>query len=108
MLEQHLVEFNQLAMTHAKGSEALINRVRLYENISIAVLLELKDSSMSGAHVPSQHVLVADPHILWKPEFCDVKLIQTIILMNELNSIIMKAKGIRYKTQSLACLGNLS
>ncbi|KAL5491699.1 hypothetical protein EMCRGX_G017036 [Ephydatia muelleri] len=93
LLEDHLVEFNQIAVTHASGSEAMLNRVMIRDNIGIAVLLELKDTG--------HHILVANAHIHWDPEFKDVKLIQTIMLMNELESIVFKAqneKGIGYKT----------
>ena len=99
-MEQYLVEFNQLAVAHAEGSEAMLNRVMLRDNIGIAVLLEVKDQT-STSHLPSQHILVANAHIHWDPEFSDVKLIQTIMFMNELDSIILKAQsehGIGYKT----------
>ena len=35
-----------------------------------------------------QPLLVATCHVHWDPEFCDVKLIQTMMLMNELKNII--------------------
>ena len=35
-----------------------------------------------------QPILVSTCHVHWDPEFCDVKLIQTMMLMNELKSII--------------------
>lgn len=96
LLEQHLIEFNQLAVAHAEGADAMLNRVMVRDNIGIAALLEFKDASVPGSvHAPTQHLLVANAHIHWDPEFCDVKLIQTIMLMNELDSIIMKAQGER-------------
>ena len=102
LLENYLIEFNQLAMAHAEGSEAMLNRVMLRDNIGIAALLELKDSN-PHVHHPPQHILVSNAHIHWDPEFCDVKLIQTIMLMNELDTIILRAqseRGIGYKTQA--------
>ena len=93
------MEFNQLAVAHAEGSEAMLNRVMPRDNIGIAVLLEMKN--VNGIHLPPQHFLVANAHIHWDPEFRDVKLIQTIMLMNELDTISMKAqseRGIGYKT----------
>ena len=33
-------------------------------------------------------LLVCTCHIHWDPEYCDVKLIQTMMLMNELKSIV--------------------
>ncbi|KAK0074246.1 hypothetical protein PV326_012602 [Microctonus aethiopoides] len=54
-------------------------------------------SAMSGEekqHVPTdpsqvqQLILVCTAHIHWDPEFCDVKLIQTMMLSNEIRSIL--------------------
>lgn len=98
-MEDYLIEFNQLAMAHAEGSESMLNRVMLRDNIGIAILLEVKPPS--GSHMLPQHILVANAHIHWDPEFADVKLIQTVMLMNELDSIVMRAqseKGIGFKT----------
>ncbi len=101
LIEKYLMEFNQLAVAHAEGSEAMLNRVMPRDNIGIAVLLEMKN--VNGIHLPPQHFLVANAHIHWDPEFADVKLIQTIMLMNELDTIIMRAqgeRGIGYKSPS--------
>ncbi|KAL0124860.1 hypothetical protein PUN28_006607 [Cardiocondyla obscurior] len=38
-----------------------------------------------------QPILVCTAHIHWDPEFCDVKLIQTMMLSNELRSILDQA-----------------
>ena len=73
-LNQYLIEFNQLAMDHAEGSESMLNRVMPRDNISIAVVLKLQTNS--GVRLPCQHILVANAHIHWDPEFADVKLIQ--------------------------------
>ena len=61
LLEDYLI---QLAMAHAEGSDAMLNRVMLKDNIGIAALLEVKDST--ALHMPSQHVLVYSkrPHSL--------------------------------------------
>ena len=80
-------------------SEAMLNRVMIRDNIGLAVLLELKEESPST--VP-QHLLVVNAHIHWDPEYCDVKLIQTIMLLNELENILKTAqseRGIGVKTQ---------
>lgn len=86
-------------MAHAEGSESMLNRVMVRDNIGIAILLEVQPPSNST--MPPQHILVANAHIHWDPEYADVKLIQTVMLMNELDSIVMKAqseKGLGYKT----------
>lgn len=41
--------------------------------------------------VVHQPLLVCTAHIHWDPEFCDVKLIQTMMLSNELRSIVDEA-----------------
>jgi len=40
-----------------------------------------------------QLVLVATCHVHWDPEFCDVKLIQTMMFMNRLQNIIKEAQA---------------
>ncbi len=97
-MDQYLIEFNQLAMAYAEGSDAMLNRVMLRDNIGIAALLELKDPSL---RLSPMHILVSNAHIHWDPEFCDVKLIQTVMLLQELDTIVMKAqseRGIGAKT----------
>lgn len=38
--------------------------------------------------IVQQPLLICTAHIHWDPEFCDVKLIQTMMLSNELKSIL--------------------
>lgn len=38
-----------------------------------------------------QLILVANAHMHWDPEFCDVKLIQTMMFLSELKSITERA-----------------
>ena len=77
-----MIEFNQLAMTHAQGSDVMLNRVMTKDNIALAVVLETRDGAWvtpppAEMGVPAQQsILVATAHIHWDPEFCDVKLIQ--------------------------------
>ena len=33
-------------------------------------------------------MVVANAHVHWDPEFCDVKLIQTIMMINELEQVV--------------------
>ena len=85
-MEEHVIEFNQLAMTHAQGSDVMLNRVMTKDNIALAVLLETREGTVNAVPegvwtVPApseaqQSILVATAHIHWDPEFCDVKLIQ--------------------------------
>lgn len=80
-------------MANASGADDMLNRVMTKDNIGIAALLELKDGySNYGSHInmPRQQVLVSNVHIHWDPEFKDVKLIQTVMLMHELMNIMQE------------------
>ncbi|XP_053986536.1 CCR4-NOT transcription complex subunit 6-like isoform X2 [Hylaeus anthracinus] len=96
LIKEHLVEFNQLAMANAEGSDNMLNRVMPKDNIGLAALLKTKEAAWDNG-VPSdpaqvqQPILVCTAHIHWDPEFCDVKLIQTMMLSNELRSILDQA-----------------
>lgn len=78
-------------MANAQGSEDMLNRVMTKDNIGIAALLELKDSPYNMGYGVGQQILVSNAHIHWDPEFRDVKLIQTVMLMNELTRIMKEA-----------------
>ncbi|XP_014767352.2 CCR4-NOT transcription complex subunit 6 isoform X2 [Drosophila ananassae] len=94
LIKEHLIEFNQLAMANAEGSDNMLNRVMPKDNIGLAALLKVKENAwepMSEVTQISQPLLVCTAHIHWDPEFCDVKLIQTMMLSNELKTIIDEA-----------------
>nr|CAG4640873.1 EOG090X06K5 [Eulimnadia texana] len=93
---EHLIEFNQLAMANAEGSDDMLNRVMTKDNIGLAALLETKEAAWSNGIRPDpsqihQPLLVCTAHIHWDPEYCDVKLVQTMMLMNELKQIALDA-----------------
>ncbi|KAH9636108.1 hypothetical protein HF086_008408 [Spodoptera exigua] len=114
LVKEHLIEFNQLAMANSEGSDNMLNRVMPKDNIGLAALIKTKeaawenglptDSSMLG-----QPILVCTAHIHWDPEFCDVKLIQTMMLSNELRTILdesarsLRLAGQRDNVQLLLC-----
>ncbi|XP_021915890.1 CCR4-NOT transcription complex subunit 6-like [Zootermopsis nevadensis] len=96
LIKEHLVEFNQLAMANAEGSDNMLNRVMPKDNIGLAALLKTKEAAWDNGLPPDvsqvhQPILVCTAHIHWDPEFCDVKLIQTMMLSNELRSILEEA-----------------
>ncbi|XP_037810851.1 CCR4-NOT transcription complex subunit 6-like isoform X2 [Lucilia sericata] len=94
LIKEHLIEFNQLAMANAEGSDNMLNRVMPKDNIGLAALLKVKETAwdpITEVTQISQALLVCTAHIHWDPEFCDVKLIQTMMLSNELKSIIDEA-----------------
>lgn len=83
-------------MANAEGSDNMLNRVMPKDNIGLAALLKVKESAWDGLPVDMaqnayQTILVCTAHIHWDPEFCDVKLIQTMMLSNELRSILEEA-----------------
>lgn len=92
LIKEHLVEFNQLAMANAEGSDNMLNRVMPKDNIGLAAVLKVKENAWEGLSPEqaaiSQPILVCTAHIHWDPEFCDVKLIQTMMLSNELKTIL--------------------
>uniref|UniRef100_A0A6Q2Z904 poly(A)-specific ribonuclease n=1 Tax=Esox lucius TaxID=8010 RepID=A0A6Q2Z904_ESOLU len=94
LVQKHTVEFNQVAMANSEGSEVMLNRVMTKDNIGVAVLLEVNKDMFSGGLKPPQEkqlLLVANAHMHWDPEFCDVKLIQTMMFLSELKSIAERA-----------------
>ena len=87
----HLIEFNQLALANAEGSDDMLNRVMTKDNIGLAALLETKEAAWSNGIRPDpsqihQPLLVCTAHLHWDPQYCDVKLVQTMMLMNEVIS----------------------
>jgi CCR4-NOT transcription complex subunit 6 len=88
LIKDHLLEFNQLAMANAEGSDDMLNRVMTKDNIGLAALLETRDAAWdNGIPVENPPLLVCTAHIHWDPEYCDVKLVQTMMLMHELRLI---------------------
>lgn len=86
---QHTVEFSRTACKVVDGcdnSETLINRTITKDNIGLLILFEIQ-SQQNNIHSSPKHVLVANAHLHWDPEFCDIKLVQTIILMNHIHKL---------------------
>lgn len=79
-------------MANADGLEHMLNRVMPKDNIGLAALLQTTESAWENAppdaQFISQPILVCTAHIHWDPEFCDVKLIQTMMLSNEIKTIL--------------------
>ncbi|KAG8184297.1 hypothetical protein JTE90_008982 [Oedothorax gibbosus] len=91
LVREHLMEFNQLAMANAEGSDDMLNRVMTKDNIGLAALLQTKAGAYSPGVDPSrmnQAILVCTAHIHWDPEYSDVKLIQTMMLVHEIKTFV--------------------
>ncbi|KAJ3109091.1 Glucose-repressible alcohol dehydrogenase transcriptional effector [Phlyctochytrium planicorne] len=79
--EKHTIEFQQLAMQkpELRKTEDVFNRVMVKDNIAIVTLLESKETQAK--------ILVANTHLHWDVAYKDVKLVQTAILMEELQRL---------------------
>ena len=78
------MEVNQLAAANSKDASDMLNRVMTKANIGIVALLEATDSDHFGANSDEgnpRQVIVSNVHMAWEPEYSDVKLIQTVLLM---------------------------
>ncbi|KAI9207102.1 Endonuclease/exonuclease/phosphatase [Polychytrium aggregatum] len=82
LIDKSLIEYQHYAMKRPglRGSEDVINRVMIKDNVAVAILLETKETH--------QRLVVANTHLHWDPQHRDVKLVQTAILMEELQRII--------------------
>ena len=73
-------------------SRGIIDFFLFQDNIALAALLETKDAVWdTSCPQPSearQQLLVCTAHIHWDPEFCDVKLIQSMMLVDQLKRLI--------------------
>jgi CCR4-NOT transcription complex subunit 6 len=152
LVKDYLIEFNQIAMATAEGSEDMLNRVMTKDNIGLAALLEVKQddsnssngnanngangdgsskspnsnsnnketsssnsnnsntngNSGSTSNANKQMLLVCTAHIHWDPDYCDVKLIQTLMFTNEIKRIIEQANREFKPNQILTSNSNIN
>jgi len=82
LVEKHTVEFQQIAMQRPelRRTEDVFNRVMVKDNIGLIVVLESKE-------VPNQRLIVVNTHLHWDPADSDVKLVQTAMLMEEVQKV---------------------
>lgn len=78
LVDKQLIEFNQIALQRPdfKKTEDIFNRVMTKDNIASLAMLEHR---ATGARL-----LLANAHMHWDPAFRDVKLVQTAMLMEQL------------------------
>ncbi|KAJ6498967.1 glucose-repressible alcohol dehydrogenase transcriptional effector [Mycena sanguinolenta] len=81
LVENHLIEFNSIAMqrTDFKKTDDMFNRVLGKDHIAVVVLLE---DLMSGTRI-----IVSNTHLHWDAAYSDVKLVQTALLMEEVEKV---------------------
>ena len=53
LIKEHLIEFNQLAMANAEGSDDMLNRVMTKDNIGLAALLQTKEGAFEAGELSS-------------------------------------------------------
>ncbi|XP_065670642.1 CCR4-NOT transcription complex subunit 6 [Hydra vulgaris] len=87
LIKEHLVEFNQLAAAHAEGADDMVNRVMQRDNICVMALLEMIKPMAELDNIKPK-IIVTNAHIHWDPEYRDVKVIQTLMLMRELKKFM--------------------
>ena len=78
LLDKALVDFANIAINRLdmKGEHDLFNRVMPRDHIAVISFLE---NRMTGSRM-----IVGNAHLLWDPEFADVKLVQVAILMEQI------------------------
>ena len=82
--EKHLFEFNQVALARPslRKHKDMYNRVMTRDNIAVACRLTHLESDQS--------ILLGTVHIHWDPSHKDVKLVQTIMLIEEMERLLSK------------------
>ena len=78
LLEKALVDFANIAINRLdmKGEHDTFNRVMPRDHIAVLTFLE---NRMTGSRM-----IVGNAHLLWDPEYADVKLVQVAILMEQI------------------------
>ncbi|KAL3476386.1 transcription factor [Aspergillus californicus] len=81
LLDKQLINFGQTAVRRpdAKGQDDIYNRLWQKDHIAVVVFLENRQTG--------SRFIVVNAHLYWDPAFKDVKLIQTAILMEELDKL---------------------
>ncbi|KAI8919346.1 Endonuclease/exonuclease/phosphatase [Powellomyces hirtus] len=81
LLEKHCIEFQQIAMQkpELRKTDDVFNRVMIKDNVAAVALLENKETQT--------RILIANAHLHWDPAYKDVKLVQTGMLMEELDRL---------------------
>ncbi|EGF83374.1 hypothetical protein BATDEDRAFT_9186 [Batrachochytrium dendrobatidis JAM81] len=82
MLEKFNAEFQTIAMQRPdlRQSQDVLNRVMVKDNIAVMTYLE---------HIGSgDRLMIANAHLHWDPAYCDVKLIQTAMMIEEVERLL--------------------
>lgn len=81
MVERHLVDFIAIAMQRSdlKKTDDMFNRVLIKDNMAVIGLFENRETGT--------RFIVANAHLAWDPKYSDVKLVQTALLIDEVEKI---------------------
>ncbi|KAG6811599.1 hypothetical protein H0H92_006661 [Tricholoma furcatifolium] len=81
LVEKQLIEFSAVAMQRPdfEKTDDMFNRVLIKDNIAIVCLMEDKRTHT--------RFIIANAHLDWDPLFCDVKLVQVALLVDEIEKI---------------------
>ncbi|KAJ3173512.1 Glucose-repressible alcohol dehydrogenase transcriptional effector [Geranomyces variabilis] len=81
LLEKHCIEFQQVAVQNPalRKTDDVFNRVMIKDNVTTVALLENKETHT--------RILTANAHLHWDPAYEDVKLVQTGMLMEEMDRL---------------------
>jgi CCR4-NOT transcription complex subunit 6 len=81
LVEKQLIEFSAVAMQRQdfKKTDDMFNRVLGKDHIAVVCLMENKETGT--------RFIIANAHIHWDPAYRDVKLVQTALLIDEIEKI---------------------
>ena len=81
LVEKQLIEFSAVAMQRQdfKKTDDMFNRVLGKDHIAVVCLMEDK-------HTKTRFI-IANAHVHWDPAYCDVKLVQVALLVDEIEKI---------------------
>ena len=80
-VSRHTISFSQLALQYRHiAPDLMLNRVHPRDNVALVVVLQCLES-------PDDYIMVACSHLFWDPHYSDVKLVQSVLLMRELECL---------------------
>ncbi|TMS37633.1 hypothetical protein L596_004526 [Steinernema carpocapsae] len=91
--EHKTIEYASMAIKNSNGNEHMLNRVMPKDNVAIACVLQMKGANMNpkGRNAPEvgyTPMVICNTHMHWDPTFCDVKLIQSMMLTKAVTEIL--------------------
>eukprot|EP00116_Pleurobrachia_bachei_P003990 sb/3464252/ len=99
LAKEKYIDYSMLAIANSEGADDMINRVQTKDNIGICCCLDIKEPTQGARH---SKLIILNTHINWDPEYSDVKLIQNIMFMNEVDAFVKEIKG-SYNIPMVVC-----